>query len=241
MIESLEKDSMAIDCVFCCAGASTPGFFAEQEPSIFEKEMKLNYQGTINTIHPIIKGMIRDNRKGSIILISSTLALAGMVGYSSYAPTKWALRGLAECLRQELDPYGISIHIYYVATIDSPGFAKEQLTKPAITKAIEEGDLSDPSPRCRAETLLKEVEFPPSLFGLIVRDRAAPFAISSDILTDLFRCSAKGAAPTGSNSLIWEIILIILGNIFIPLWRWLFADPMVRRFHKENERKRKNK
>lgn len=241
MVKKLEDDMMAIDCVFCCAGASTPGFFSEQEPAIFEKEMKLNYQGTINTIHPIIKGMIRDNRKGSIVFVCSTVALVGMVGYSAYAPTKWAIRGLAECLRQELHPYNISVHIYYVATIDSPGFAKEQLIKPAITKAIEEGDLSDPSPKERARTLLKELEFPPSILGLLVKDRLAPFTISSDIITDLFRCSGKGAAPAGNNCFLWELLLTILGNIFIPLWRWLFVDPMVRRFHKEAERKRKNK
>ena len=33
---------------------------------------------------------------------SSAVAFGGMVGYSPYAPSKFALRGLADCLRNEL-------------------------------------------------------------------------------------------------------------------------------------------
>lgn len=88
-------------------------------------------------------------------MVSSTLGLMGMIGYSQYAPTKFALRGLAECLRQELLPYGIGVSIYFVSTIKTPGYERENLTKPAITKLIEDGDCSDQSPEARASTLLK--------------------------------------------------------------------------------------
>ena len=88
-------------------------------------------------------------------MVSSTLGLMGMIGYTQYAPTKFALRGLAECLRQELIPYGIKTSIYFVSTIKSPGYEKENLTKPNITKLIEDGDSSDSSPEARARTLLK--------------------------------------------------------------------------------------
>jgi NAD(P)-dependent dehydrogenase (short-subunit alcohol dehydrogenase family) len=41
----------------------------------------------------------RDGRTG----LGGWLALVvGMVGYSQYAPSKYALRGLADCLRNEL-------------------------------------------------------------------------------------------------------------------------------------------
>ena len=100
--------------------------------------------------------MIRKNVKnGRIVMVSSTLGLLGMIGYSQYSPTKFALRGLAECLRQELIPYGIKTSIYFVSTIKSPGYEKENLTKPIITKMIEDGDSSDPSPKARAKTLIR--------------------------------------------------------------------------------------
>ena len=40
--------------------------------------------------------------------MSSGLALCGYPGYAAYAPTKWAVRGLAEVLRLELLPFGIN-------------------------------------------------------------------------------------------------------------------------------------
>lgn len=103
----------------------------------------------------VVESMVKnDVKNGRIVMISSTLGLMGMIGYSQYSPTKFALRGLAECLRQELIPYGIKTSIYFVSTIKSPGYEKENLTKPVITKMIEDGDISDPSPESRAKTLL---------------------------------------------------------------------------------------
>lgn len=40
---------------------------------------------------------------GRICIIGSALSLVGFVGYTAYAPSKWALRGLADCLRNEVD------------------------------------------------------------------------------------------------------------------------------------------
>lgn len=98
--------------------------------------------------------MLAEKVHGRLVLVSSTLGLTGMVGYASYAPTKFAVRGLAECLRQELLPHGISVHIYYVATINSPGYEAENATKPKVTKAIEGAEGSDSRPIARAHTLL---------------------------------------------------------------------------------------
>lgn len=48
--------------------------------------------------------------------------------------------GLAESLRNELILYGISVHLFLPATIYSPGFEREQLLKPEITKKVEGPD-----------------------------------------------------------------------------------------------------
>ncbi len=43
------------------------------------------------------------SRKGGIIIIvSSAVIYAPMVGYAQYAPSKFALKGLCDCLRNEL-------------------------------------------------------------------------------------------------------------------------------------------
>ena len=42
------------------------------------------------------------------------------MGYSTYAPTKWALRGLADVLRNELGGLGISVHMAYPPDTETP-------------------------------------------------------------------------------------------------------------------------
>ncbi|MDQ6762520.1 MAG: SDR family NAD(P)-dependent oxidoreductase [Bacteroidota bacterium] len=39
--------------------------------------------------------------KGQLSFVSSVAGYMGLIGYSSYAPTKFALGGLAECVRME--------------------------------------------------------------------------------------------------------------------------------------------
>ena len=141
--------------------------------------------------------MIKNNVKnGRIVMISSTLGLMGMIGYSQYSPTKFALRGLAECLRQELIPYGIGTSIYFVSTIQSPGYEKENLSKPEITKMIEDGDPSDPSPEARAQTLLKgKININEKHSFNILGVEKGQFFITSDIITDIFRVMGSGISP----------------------------------------------
>ena len=69
--------------------------------------------------------MVETGKKGKFVLTASTMGLIGFAGYSSYAPTKYALRGLAESLRNEFLMYGIGVHIYYPGTMFSPGYENE--------------------------------------------------------------------------------------------------------------------
>ncbi len=79
-------------------------------------------------------------RAGHVVLVSSGMALTAYTGYSTYAPTKFAIRGLGECLRSEMLPHNIAIHQAYPPGFQSPGFEQENLSKPADTKAIEAGE-----------------------------------------------------------------------------------------------------
>lgn len=136
--------------------------------------------------------MLAEKVDGKLVLVSSTVGLSGMIGYASYAPTKFAVRGLAECLRQELLPYNISVHIYYVATISSPGYEAENATKPKVTKVIEGAEGSDSRPLARAYTLLNgTVDARSVLVGI----QEGKFAVTSDVITDCMYASSAGTAP----------------------------------------------
>jgi len=63
-----------------------------------------------------------------------------LIGYASYAPSKHALRGLADTLRFELQLYNIDVQIFFPCTMFTPGYEEENKTKPKITLKLEESD-----------------------------------------------------------------------------------------------------
>lgn len=190
-----------------------PGFFLEQPIEEFEEGMRLNYLGAVYAARIGASRMVASGTKGRIIFVSSTVGLMGMVGYGQYSPTKFALRGLAECLRQEFLLYGLQVHIYFVSTIESPGYEQENRSKPGITKEIEGADSSDKSPETRARSLVDGLQ-------------KNQFMITSDWATDLFRVAALGV--NWCNCLPKDLLLLVIGWIAIPIWR-AYSDYLVRR------------
>lgn len=131
--------------IFTCAGGCIPTLFEQMNVESHWNCMEWNFKTVLCTIHDGIQHMIKHSVRGQkekskIILTGSVLSMMGIVGYSSYSPSKFAIRGLAESLRNELLLHDISVHLFLPATIYSPGFEKEQLLKPEITKLVEGPD-----------------------------------------------------------------------------------------------------
>ena len=78
------------------------------------------------------------------------------MGYSTYSPTKHALRGLADTLRNELVGFGISVHFAYPPDTETPGFAHENETKAIETASMVPIDVFPPS--AVAGSLVKGLE-----------------------------------------------------------------------------------
>ena len=71
-----------------------------------------------------------------MIIVASGAAVVSFMGYTSYAPTKWALRGFADALRNEMVGLGVSVHLAYPPDTETPGFEHENLSKPPETAAM---------------------------------------------------------------------------------------------------------
>ena len=117
------------------AGMVHPGYFAQIPLEIFEQTMAVNYFGSLYSIKAVLPEMLA-RQQGRIVLISSGAGLIGIYGYSTYCPSKFALRGLAESLRGELKPQGIGVTIVYPPDTDTPQLAAENKIKPPETKQI---------------------------------------------------------------------------------------------------------
>jgi 3-dehydrosphinganine reductase len=134
-VRAAEAAHGPVDVLIASAGVARPGYFAELPVEIFRRAMDVNYFGTLHAIKAVTPSMVA-RRSGQIVIISSGAGLVGLFGYTAYAPSKFALRGLAESLRAELKPSGVGVTIVYPPDTDTPQLTEENLTKPAETRAL---------------------------------------------------------------------------------------------------------
>ncbi|WP_063047924.1 SDR family oxidoreductase [Nocardia pseudovaccinii] len=134
-VKELEERNGACAVIACCAGLTLPGLFLDIDSDEFGIQSDANYLGSVNAIRCVLPGMV-ERGEGRVLLTSSTAAFLGIPGYSSYGPTKASVRQLGLCLRYEVEPAGVTVSVLYPADTDTPGLARENLRKPAETKAI---------------------------------------------------------------------------------------------------------
>lgn len=126
------------DVLVAAAGQAEPGYFLDLEPDAFRRQMELNYFGTLHAVRAVLPAMLQQGR-GHIVLLSSVSGLIGAFGYGAYTPTKFAVRGLGEALHSEFHPRGVVTSIVFPPDTDTPGFHRENLTKPQETARLSSG------------------------------------------------------------------------------------------------------
>ncbi|EZA60332.1 hypothetical protein DMN91_010553 [Ooceraea biroi] len=118
-----------------CAGTAICGKIEDTTIDNLHYMMRINFYGTYYCIKAVTQRM-KASREGVIVLTASQAGLLGVFGYSAYSSTKFALRGLAESVAMELQPYNISVTLCLPPDTDTPGFAIEEQSKPLETKLI---------------------------------------------------------------------------------------------------------
>jgi 3-oxoacyl-[acyl-carrier protein] reductase len=67
-----------------------------------------NVFGMVDIANRVVPGMITQGW-GDIVNIASTSGTKGAKGYTAYAGSKWAVRGITQCWQAELRPQGIRV------------------------------------------------------------------------------------------------------------------------------------
>ena len=109
-----------IDVLVNNAGNFFAGFFEELSPEQFEAQLTTNLLGPLNVTRAVLPVM-RKQRSGHVVTISSTAGIVGQEFCSAYAASKFGLEGWMESLRFEVEPFGIQ------TTIVEPGFFRTDL------------------------------------------------------------------------------------------------------------------
>jgi NAD(P)-dependent dehydrogenase (short-subunit alcohol dehydrogenase family) len=118
-----------IDVLVNNAGNFVAGYFEEVTPEQIERQLATSLIGPMNVTRAVLPVM-RKQRSGQIVSISSGAGLVGFEFCSAYAASKFGLEGWMESLAPEVAPFGIT------TTLVNPGFFRtELLTKESVTYA----------------------------------------------------------------------------------------------------------
>jgi NAD(P)-dependent dehydrogenase (short-subunit alcohol dehydrogenase family) len=110
-----------IDVLVNNAGTFEAGFFEELTAEQMDRTLVANLIGQMHVTRAVLPVM-RRQRSGHIIMISSTAGLVSPVEFTSaYAASKFGLEGWTEALRVEVAPFGIH------TTVVNPGFFRTEL------------------------------------------------------------------------------------------------------------------
>jgi NAD(P)-dependent dehydrogenase (short-subunit alcohol dehydrogenase family) len=127
-----------IDVLVNNAGNFNAGFFEELTAEQVGQQIATTLIGPMNVTRAVLPVM-RSQRSGHVITISSSAGLTGFAFGTAYAASKFGLEGWMESLRPEVGPFGIH------TTIVNPGFFRTELLTPESTNfaGMEIGDYAE--------------------------------------------------------------------------------------------------
>lgn len=96
------------------------GYFEELSPEQMEQQLSTSLIGPMNVTRTVLPVM-RQQRSGQIITISSTAGIIGFEFGAAYAASKFGLEGWMQSLQAEVEPFGID-----TITVN-PGFFRTEL------------------------------------------------------------------------------------------------------------------
>lgn len=193
VLESWIEQNGLPDLVINSAGVSRPGLFQTVDLEKFHWMMDINYFGPVHTTKIFLPAMLQRG-SGHLVYFSSVAGFMGMVGYTGYAPTKFAIKGFVDSLRTEIIGSGVKLSIVFPPDTETPSLEAERPYQPPLLVAMNEN-----APPVSAEFVAQSV-----LRG-IARDRY--------IIT-----------PGSDSTLYFKLVGLLGGGLMYPLVDLFLAD-----------------
>lgn len=119
-VDEAVKQFGRIDVLVNNAGYSLLGNFEEMTTADIERQFATNFYGVVYVMRAALPVM-RKQRSGHIINISSVAGVVGLKHCAAYGATKFAVEGLSLSVATEVEQFGIKI------TVVEPGFFRTDL------------------------------------------------------------------------------------------------------------------
>ena len=197
-VKKVLKEQNRIDLLVNNLGYILLGCFEDVSMNEMKALFETNFYGTVRTARAVLPVM-RKHKSGIIINISS---IAGRIGFpvsSAFVSSQFAIEGLSESMRFELEPFGIHVSIIEPGMVSITNIPNsmvlannaKKLSSPyskitrKLTGNIEQMIEMGISPEEVAYTILKAVESKPPLPRYLVGNDAAMITENRKLMTDI--------------------------------------------------------
>ncbi len=126
MFDQYDAEFEKIDLVVCNAGIWKRAPIEKMSEDDLREMFSVNLEGVIHTCRLAVQRMIRQDTRGSIVLIASTSGQRGEAYYSHYAATKGALISFTKSVAVELAPHKIRVNAI------APGWIRTDMTSESL-------------------------------------------------------------------------------------------------------------
>lgn len=128
--DETEKVFGPVDLLCNTAGVSIFGPIQDATYDDWDWVMSVNVGGVINGIHTFLPRMLKRGQGGHIVNTASMSAFVPLPGTGVYNTSKYAVRGLSEALRLDLEPHGIGVSLLCPGAVNT-NIHEAVLTRPA--------------------------------------------------------------------------------------------------------------
>jgi len=127
-IQAILTEAGRIDVLVNNAGYALTGAFEDLAIEEIKAQYETNLFGLIRTTQAVLP-IMRKQKSGTIVNISSGAGRFGYAGGSAYVSTKFAVEGLSESMAYELEPFGIKVILIEPGVIRTNAFKNVVLAK----------------------------------------------------------------------------------------------------------------
>ena len=152
--ETLELTGGRLDALVSNAGTASGGAFEDTDEAEWQRVLDTNLLGGMR-VAKLVLPVMRAQRSGRLLLVSSDSARYGNPGLSLYCASKWALEGWAESLAYEVEPLGVRVVLVEPGNYDTAIWASTPRVTPpgspyaGLSSAIERFVEQEHLPRSR--------------------------------------------------------------------------------------------
>jgi len=132
-IESLRP----LDIFVNSAGLARHSPVVDTDPADFDAVMNVNLRGAYFAAQAVARAMIADGRPGSIITISSQMAVVGGIDRAVYCGSKHAVEGFTKAMAIEFGPHRIRVNTICPTFVRTP-LTEQTFSRPERVRWIEE-------------------------------------------------------------------------------------------------------